>query len=441
MGKYSIHLIKKDMKKRIIKYIISIVLLSCLFSCNKAKYIYFDNESLPIDSIGSVKLRANHILLIADGNAQIDLKPTIKTKGGKTVLDSRVKEEWLEYFTTDGVRVNRYFSTKNSSLIGKTLEVMAVVAGKDIISDTVKFQVVAPMEQYEEIVIPIIFHIVQTTEDIDSYGGLYKRDIVDNVLLKLNNVFSGIVSNNAVGVNTRIRFKLAEYNPDGNRLNEIGINRHTVNEVNLDNMCVDFIESNKLDWPAQDYMNVWLVSDRTNLEPIFGKKISLNYIPKYIYPNVDETTIPKGLTLTKLNEGDKIETLASGIVYKAQLLNLATPEIGRNDNNPGDNEIIHYIGSYFGLKQTFNFSTGTKLVDDFCADTHKYNYGANNYLSNKTSYKEANNCIFLSENIMDDPLGMHRTISKNQCERIRWVLNNCPERGAWKSNFAFSGKK
>ena len=48
--------------------------------------------------------------------------------------------------------------------------------------------------------------------------------------------------------------------------------------------------------------------------------------------------------------------------------------------------------------------------------------------------------FFLSENIMDDPSGVHRSVSLQQALRMHWVLQHCPERAMWKSDYAFTGK-
>jgi hypothetical protein len=55
-------------------------------------------------------------------------------------------------------------------------------------------------------------------------------------------------------------------------------------------------------------------------------------------------------------------------------------------------------------------------------------------------YKTFDGCYFRAENIMDDSRGVHCSVSRDQAIRMRWFLNNCPARTAWKSDFAFTGK-
>ena len=104
-----------------------------------------------------------------------------------------------------------------------------------------------------------------------------------------------------------------------------------------------------------------------------------------------------------------------------------------------ENELVNAFGYYLGLLPTWKERGG--IPEDYCTDTQKY-FGndAEGYKKNTTAYKLVKDCFFLAENIMDDPLGTHRSISLQQSQRIRWILNNCPERSAWKSNFAFTGK-
>lgn len=81
------------------------------------------------------------------------------------------------------------------------------------------------------------------------------------------------------------------------------------------------------------------------------------------------------------------------------------------------------------------------MSDDHCQDTQPYYLGApDSYKGNKTMFKAVESCFFLAENIMDDQSGVHRSVSAEQAKRMRWVLENCPERSAWKSDFAFTGK-
>lgn len=145
--------------------------------------------------------------------------------------------------------------------------------------------------------------------------------------------------------------------------------------------------------------------------------------------------IPQGLTLAELPTNWEPVPNEVGILYKLQSIFKMTRAFGEES----ENELVNCIGYYFGLLPTWGISDDG-IPDDYCSDTHAY-YGDENTGYNISVNKTVDDYYFLSENIMDDPTGVHRSITLQQAQRIHWVLNNCPERSAWKSDFAFTGKE
>lgn len=419
------------MKKQI-KYMLIAASFTLLAACSPSEYEYANLDDISIDAVSRAELMRSHNKLICDGNAQIELTPILYNEKGDKILPTRVKDEWLEYSSPEVGTMSRNFSTSDKTLIGKTIHVTLKIKGKEITSAPVEFEVIAPQEDLQEITIPIVFHIAQTTEDVDSYGGSYDRQKIYNMLDRLNYVFGGQVSRNAVGVNTKIKFAPVLYNQYGGKLSEKGINRVVVTKIDYENI-EDFLVSEKLVWPADKYMNIWLISDRKGLVKNFGVELSMLSVPSFVNSGV--TDIPEGLELTELD--GELPISASGLYYRLQLLNELTFSIG-DEENPGVNEIIHYVGVYLGLMDTFSYSEDPNT--DSCDDTLDYGIKGNSDFFNLKWYNETLGCFFQLENIMDDPSGVHRSVSKDQNQRIRWVLNNCPERAAWKSNFALTGK-
>lgn len=425
--------------KNILNFAGIIIGLQLAFGCSPDDYTYHDNDNVDITTIDSVVLVPNHTLLLADGYAQLDLRPMLYTKEKHQILDSRVKEEWLEYRSESGVALNRHFSTSDASLIGQTLTVRVKIKGTDVESQPVSFQVVAPLdEKYtSEIKIPVVFHVVQTTEDIESFGGAYTQEGLNLLLLKLNNMLSGVASFNPVGVNTHIRLERALYDQNGKKMPEPGINRLVVKEIDFTNNLTDFLTAQHLIWPADKYMNIWLISDRNKKIVNYHNTVTSNCLPKYVYAGTPATGRPVGITWKEFPSNGTFQLKESGIIYKLQDLDVINRSL---DLSMNCNELGYYFGCYLGLLSTCNY--GDKVGTDYCEDTHNYFVDLNNMISkeNKTWYKRANGCYFRAENIMDDAVGTHNSVSKNQCERMRWVLENCPERAAWKSEFAFTGK-
>lgn len=407
--------------------------LCLLGGCSPDDYTYRDNTVVDLNAIDSIGLIPNQLMVLADGHAQLDLRPRLYSKKNYLVPDERVKEEWLEYVSDEGVAVTRHFSTSDASLIGKTLNVRVKLKGTHVVSEPVSFKVEAPLDKKyaSEIVIPVVLHIVQTAQEIEEYHGRYELDRLELLLQKLNNVFGGLVSFNPVGVDSHIRFKFAQYDPYGKKMTEAGIDRLVVKEIDATDHFIDFLIAQHLVWPAEKYMNIWLISDREKKVKDFGFEVSEKCMPHYVNEEVAEEDIPEGLDLQILPDGAKFLPEESGVIYKLQELDELDRSFGPNKTN----ELIYYVGRYLGLYPTCTYiGEGT----DYCDDTIDY-YEVDED-ANDRWYKTMNGCYFRAENIMDDPRGVHCSVSKDQSVRMRWVLNNCPDRAAWKSNFAFTGK-
>lgn len=428
-------------KKNILKVLFSLILIT---GCTPDKYESLsDNSIVDISTITKIVLAPNHNKIIADGNAVIDMRALLYIDENSYIPDYRITPDMLEYTNSSGETMSRYFSTYDASLIGTNMEVSVKLKGTELISDPIIFDIIAPIEdKYKErIVIPIVFHVIQTNKDIESYGGVFKSELIDQAMIKLSNLFNGSMSKYPTGVNASIKFERAIYSPSGKRLNEHGINRITVAKVEIENNYVDFINAHSLLWNPTQYLNIWLISDRANEVAMydFSTQITSQCLPKYYNIGTDISKIPQGLTtLVEFVEGSEFEVLNSGIIYKLQ--QLTTTDRSFDLYKPGMyttsgyNELGYYIGQYLGLNSTCNYTSSISVTDN-CDDTIDYGN------EQKIPYKWiGENIYFKSENIMDDPTGLHIAISKEQSIRMRWILDNVPERSAWKSTFALTGK-
>ena len=425
--------------KRIL-YTFAAIFIGCITSCTPDKDEVLEMGLVDMDHIKEIKLRTSHYQVLADGKAQLEFNPLLTTKDGFTVQDSRVDHSQIEYYTSSGETLSKVFSTSDKSLIGKTLNVYAKIKGTEITSNTTTFTVMDPSvsNAYTEITVPVIFHLIQSNKDIAGYGGEIPMERIHLLLDKINNTFSGSVSTNAMGVDTKIRFKAAVYDPYGNKLQEPGINRIYVEEVTDEakDQYNTFIVNQKALWPHDKYLNVWLISDRENEYDKFFYTISRTCIPRYITSGTDPAEIPEGLTLSSIPESWTPTPNEVGILYKLQSIQTMVRSFGEKN----ENELVNGFGFYLGLLPTWGASSSAK-PQDYCSDTHKY-YGNDKegYNKNQTAYKLVGDCFFLAENIMDDPVGVHHSVSQQQAQRIRWILTNSPERSAWKSDYAFTGR-
>lgn len=426
------------MKK--ILYILVVIFTGCVTSCTPDKDEILEMGTIDMNRIKEIKLRTSHYQLLADGKARLEFNPLLTTEEGFEVDDSRVDHSQIEYYTSSGEVLPKTFATSDQSLIGKTVSVYAKIKDTDLTSNTVDFTIEDPAVSatWTEITIPVVFHLIQSNGDIEKYGGEIPAERIHLLLDKINNTFSGNVSTNAMGIDTKIRFKAAVYDPYGNKLREAGIHRVYTEKVTDDakDQYATLIKNQQALWPYDKYLNVWLISDLENEYKTFFHTISKTCIPRYIHDDANPAEIPAGLTLSSLPAGWVTTPKEVGILYKLQSILTMV----RSFSGTGENELVNAFGSYLGLLPTWD-SYDRNKPNDYCTDTHKY-HGADKegYKKNQTAYKLVGDCFFLAENIMDDPVGVHRSVSPQQTLRIRWILNNCPERSAWKSDYAFTGK-
>lgn len=106
--------------------------------------------------------------------------------------------------------------------------------------------------------------------------------------------------------------------------------------------------------------------------------------------------------------------------------------------NEGIQDITFYVGRYFGLLDNFS----DKLPLNYCDDVFAYARDESTQGYTKMAMgSDGQYYYFQSENIMDDPIGLHRTISIDQAYRLRFITQWCTDRQAWQSDFAFTGKE
>ena len=101
---------------------------------------------------------------------------------------------------------------------------------------------------------------------------------------------------------------------------------------------------------------------------------------------------------------------------------------------------------YYGLLYTDQDDNNTFVNgdNDYCPDTYAYysGYSSGIYKNNRL-YREdvdAEYEWFTSFNIMDN-YSRRNSITVNQAERIRMIVERCPSRWAYKSSWAFTGKE
>ena len=380
--------------------------------------------------IAKVELGADHRQLIADGISTLTLNPMlyqpykIQTDDGRdTIVYGKIPVDRLaegtgEYFLEDGtpLKEGKYRTTDLSKS-----EQGFYVTANGLKSDVFKVSIREPFAEdaYETITYPVVFHLIQDKTKVELGQGV-GADIVNYAFNTIYNCFARTAAFSPNGADTKIRFRLAEYDPNGRKMEEKGINRYSLSTSDLNNLNPEKIKNNpKICWDYKRYLNIWIVEN-------MGNSVST---PHYILNTADLNQI-QGVSFEQLSleeiEKQEYSLTDIGLIYGAR--DFAIEDVGYPTQ----------MGKFFGLLDTEN------QKEDYCEDTFAYNTykepwntaleGSNSRLKISTD-----GLIFYSVNIMDAS-SYKNTISMDQVKRIRTITDNCPHRWAWKSDWAFTGK-
>ena len=380
--------------------------------------------------IAKVELGADHRQLIADGISTLTLNPMlyqpykIQTDDGRDTIVygkipvDRLAEGTVQYFLEDGtpLKEGKYRTTDLSKS-----EQGFYVTANGLKSDVFKVSIREPFAEdaYETITYPVVFHLIQDKTKVELGQGV-GADIVNYAFNTIYNCFARTAAFSPNGADTKIRFRLAEYDPNGRKMEEKGINRYSLSTSDLNNLNPEKIKNNpKICWDYKRYLNIWIVEN-------MGNSVST---PHYILNTADLNQI-QGVSFEQLSleeiEKQEYSLTDIGLIYGAR--NFAIEDVGYPTQ----------MGKFFGLLDTEN------QKEDYCEDTFAYNTykepwntaleGSNSRLKISTD-----GLIFYSVNIMDAS-SYKNTISMDQVKRIRTITDNCPHRWAWKSDWAFTGK-
>lgn len=295
--------------------------------------------------------------------------------------------------------------------------------------------------------IPIVFHIIYGDAN-DPKQNIPAEEIY-SMLEDVNKMYRNAGAETTVDLN--MEFVPAEFDPQGNRLEEPGIDRVKWLTSELD--PTDVMEDNTRKyvhflWEPNDYVNILVYRFTPDASRILGIS-TFPYTTKSHPLEGTDVLEDMNITLANLNyvRGVSINSSYIGDVEDAftpfapeEYKELITKQID------GGITLGHELGHYFGLRHAFSEAQIGCLDTDFCEDTKSYNkndydmfvnqvYQLMNYDEtyagkfNWESLFERTTCQnepFISHNIMDYAYSYLDEFTADQRLRVRHVLDYSP---------------
>lgn len=439
-----------------LKYIVP-MLLSFLWACESDEIEFVPQNQVDGGSIKMLGLRADHWMVLPDGKATMKFYPQAynilelpsytPTYKGDTALyipsikrdtslipSSMLPEGLFMLYDEEG---NEYpdftFSTENTEPRVIRFHVKAGELKSEELSIEVR---PLPTETYEELEIPVVFHIMNQPStpgipsiEIDS-STVYKR------IARMNDIFAGKVTTDPNAWDARIKFVPALYDNNGALLEKPGIHVYEIPSTEVLEEDKDFSNyvyenSDQLIYDYQHFLNIWLINNPKGSSSIVS--------PPTLIDDPDNP-IP-GLTAQK--EMTPFPGKPEDVGFFVSMSDFVNPM-----QSTDYYEVATVMGKYLGLlsTQAYESSYASNFKDgdtDYCADTPFYwtSSAQSLYKSNYHSTLNADDVRnFTSYNIMDG-YSYKNSITLDQANRIRLILERCPSRWMYKSKFALTGKK
>jgi hypothetical protein len=421
------------------KTCILLLIIVVLAACKKEKYNYQIKTGSDL-KIDSVAFSAGSPSLIADGQAALSFivqaysRQTITTDSN--VFDSmvlipadRIDKKSVKILDEQGNETGNSFSTSSTAVSAKTFH--AEVEG--VASAAQSVNIIAPGAPYQKLVITVIFHVFELSKLDSKYYPWYNyldstklRDLITG----MNGIFNRQGTNTPMGASLNLEFVAATTTPSGKPLAYPGYDmfEYTSNfdwgwsTPNAAQLVKD--NADRLFWDPTKYLNIWILPSA-----VFFGGIS---------------TLPPAYTLSST----PLDGLSLQEVTAASDVPLTEPEsvgmmVSRDEFNsplrgPAPN-LAWRFGTFYGLFHTYTYFWDP-TISDYCSDTRKFDL--NQY---QQIYKTGpDNIVFSADNVMDAPfldynidggqniVSTVNTFTADQVKRMRYVLENCPERMCWK---------
>ena len=275
--------------------------------------------------------------------------------------------------------------------------------------------------------LPVVFHVLYKSATNKQQNVV--KDHLATLIDGVNRIYAHC------GVDLSLEFVMATHDPEGNLLEEPGVDRHQITEVTINSSS--FMKSgnnNKYMWDPNRYINIFIYG--------FEDKgiLGISQFPYVIKPHALEglaeleydapwTELPRPQCVSINNE----------YIYSHEAYYTMTDVV---------NTLAHELGHFLGLRHAFSEDPETYDRDicidsDFCTDTPTYNKAAYDkllqaYMSSGGSLDTEEKQLLLmredcetghefrSTNIMDYAYTEANRFTPQQAARIRYVLEHSP---------------
>ena len=410
-----------------------------LAACTKQPYQYEIKTGLDL-KIDSVAFSTGSPSLIADGQSELHFiiqtysrQPV--TINGKTI-DSmvlipadRIDSQSVKVLDEQGNNAGRIFSTTTVSPTTKTFH--AEVAGVPSAEQAVNIQ--APGAGYTKLTVQVIFHVFELSKKDSKHYPWYTY--LDNKKLQdlisgMNTIFNRQGTHTPMGESVNIEFQAAKASPSGKALLTPGYDIFEYASIfdwgwstpNAAQLVKDNLE--QLFWDPKKYLNIWILPSA-----VFYGGINTPQ-PQYTL----SSTPLDGLFMQEVASADEVPMTEPESVG----LMLGRDEFYSALRGPAPN-LAYRFGTFLGLFHTYTYWWDPTIID-YCNDTRKFDI--NQY---QQVYKTTpENILFQADNVMDatfldynvdggqNIVSTVNTFTADQVKRMRYVLENCPERMWWK---------
>lgn len=264
----------------------------------------------------------------------------------------------------------------------------------------------------EIITIPIVVHVIHNGEAVGTGRNISQAQIQSQIET-LNEDFRRRVNTNGFnsdsrGADIEIEFCLAQFNPQGQRMTEFGIDRVNGNRTNWTRNDIEGSLKPTTSWDPNKYYNIWVLDFAAQDDNLLG------YAQFPSSSNLSGIPAGGGAAST---DGVVINYANFGNSQKGSFSILRAPyNLGRT--------LTHETGHWLGLRHIWGDAA---CGDDFCADTPTQASESRGCQKGRISCGGAN----MVENYMDySDDACFNIFTKDQKTRMRTVMEVSPRRAS-----------